>query len=133
MYVEAVRRGKYTSYLRRGTFLDMMYMTDAIEAIVRLMETDAVRLKHRNAFNVTAMSVDPEMMAAAIRKHVPHFELGYSVDPVRQAIADQWPDRIDVTAARTEWDFQAEYDLDRMTGEMLLKLREVNEGDSKIS
>jgi nucleoside-diphosphate-sugar epimerase len=79
------------------------------------------------------MSVDPEMLAAAIRKHLPYFELGYSVDPVRQAIADQWPDRIDVTAARAEWNFQAEYDLDRMTGEMLLKLREVSEGDSKIS
>jgi nucleoside-diphosphate-sugar epimerase len=129
MYVEAVRCGKYTSYLQKDTFLDMMYMTDAIEAIVRLMEADAERLIHRNAFNVTAMSVDPEMIAAAICKHLPHFKLDYSVDPVRQAIADQWPDRIDAAAACEEWNFQTEYNLDRMTGDMLLKLREMSDVD----
>jgi nucleoside-diphosphate-sugar epimerase len=132
MYAEAVRSGKYISYVQQGTFLDMMYMTDALEAIMRLMEADAARLKHRNAFNVTAMSVDPETIAASIRKHVPHFELGYSVDPVRQSIADQWPDRIDAAAAREEWDFQAAYDLDRMTGEMLQKLREKADANKKI-
>jgi nucleoside-diphosphate-sugar epimerase len=71
MYFEAVRCGRYRSYLARGTFLDMMYMPDAVEAVIRLMEADASRLKHRNAFNVAAMSVDPEMIAASIRRHRP--------------------------------------------------------------
>lgn len=124
MYVEAVRRGKYTSYLGQGTFLDMMYMPDAVDAIITLMEAEAWRLRHRNAFNVTAMSVDPEMIAASIRKHIPSFELSYDVDPLRQAIADGWPDAIDASAASQEWGFRAAYDLERMTEDMLARLGE---------
>jgi nucleoside-diphosphate-sugar epimerase len=124
MYVEAVRAGRYVSYIDKGTFLDMMYMPDAIEAVIKLMETDAARLKHRNAFNVTAMSVDPETIAASIRSRLPNFELSYHVDPVRQAIADGWPDAIDATASREEWDFRPVYDLDRMTEDMLTHLHE---------
>lgn len=122
MYVGAVKSGKYTSYIGKGTFLDMMYMPDAVESVIRLMEADASRLKHRNAFNVTAMSVDPEAIAASIRKHVPDFELQYEIDPLRQAIAEGWPDAIDASAAREEWDFRAEYDLDKMTADMLSSL-----------
>ncbi|PYI50769.1 NAD-dependent epimerase/dehydratase family protein [Paenibacillus flagellatus] len=133
MYVEAVRQGAYTSYIAKGTFLDMMYMPDAIRAVVQLMEADASRLKHRNAFNVTAMSVDPEAIAASIRRHIPHFELDYDVDPVRQSIADEWPDAIDATAAAEEWGFRAEYDLERMTADMLAKLEEKRRPDQKIS
>ncbi|WP_284645228.1 NAD-dependent epimerase/dehydratase family protein [Paenibacillus silviterrae] len=122
MYVDAVRTGSYTSYLKQGTFLDMMYMPDAIDAVIQLMESDASRLKHRNAFNVTAMSVDPERIAASIRRHLPQFELKYSIDPVRQAIAEEWPDSIDPTAAREEWGFRPQYDLERMTDDMMIKL-----------
>lgn len=122
MYVEAARSGKYTSYIRKGTYLDMMYMPDAIRAVIMLMEADSRRLKHRNAYNVTAMSVDPEAIAASIRRHIPQFELRYEVDPVRQRIADEWPDAIDASAASAEWGFRAEYDLERMTDDMLSRL-----------
>jgi nucleoside-diphosphate-sugar epimerase len=104
--------------------MDMMYMPDALNAIITLMEADAAKLKHRNAFNVTAMSFEPEEIAAEIRKHIPEFQLDYQVDPVRQAIADSWPDSIDATAAKEEWGFHAEYDLEKMTQDMLTRLQE---------
>ncbi|MDC0759717.1 MULTISPECIES: L-threonine 3-dehydrogenase [Brevibacillus] len=123
IYYKAIQHGAYTSYIGKGTYMDMMYMPDALNAIVTLMEADASKLIHRNAFNVTAMSIEPEDVAAAIRKHIPEFTLSYEVDPVRQAIADSWPNSIDATAALQEWGFKAEYDLDKMTEDMLAKLR----------
>ncbi|AWX56041.1 L-threonine 3-dehydrogenase [Brevibacillus porteri] len=123
IYYKAIQHGAYTSYIGKGTYMDMMYMPDALNAIVSLMEADASKLIHRNAFNVTAMSIEPEDVAAAIRKHIPEFTLSYEVDPVRQAIADSWPNSIDATAAMQEWGFKAEYDLDKMTEDMLAKLR----------
>jgi nucleoside-diphosphate-sugar epimerase len=123
IYYKAIQHGAYTSYIGKGTYMDMMYMPDALNAIVSLMEADASKLMHRNAFNVTAMSIEPEDVAAAIRKHIPEFTLSYEVDPVRQAIADSWPNSIDATAATQEWGFKAEYDLDKMTEDMLAKLR----------
>lgn len=123
IYYEALREGRYTSFLGARTFLDMMYMPDAIQAAIALMEADPDRLMHRNAFNVTAMSVDPEAIAASIRRHLPDFELAYDVDPVRQAIADSWPDNMDDTAAREEWGWRPAYDLDAMTDDMLRVLR----------
>ncbi|EJL25479.1 L-threonine 3-dehydrogenase [Brevibacillus sp. HB1.2] len=123
IYYKAIQHGAYTSYIGKGTYMDMMYMPDALNAIVSLMEADASKLIHRNAFNVTAMSIEPEDVAAAIRKHIPEFTLSYEVDPVRQAIADSWPNSIDATAALQEWGFKAEYDLDKMTEDMLAKLR----------
>jgi nucleoside-diphosphate-sugar epimerase len=134
MYVEAVRSGRYISYINKGTFLDLMYMPDAIEAIITLMEADASKLKHRNAFNVTAMSVDPETIAASIRKRLPDFELSYHVDPVRQTIADGWPDAIEASSAREEWGFQPVFDLERMTDDMLSHLKErLHSGQVNIS
>ncbi len=122
MYLSAVKTGKFTSYIDQGTFLDMMYMPDAIESVIKLMDADESRLKHRNAFNVTAMSVDPEAIAASIRRRLPNFEINYGIDPLRQAIADEWPDAIDASAAREEWEFCTEYDLDKMTDDMLSSL-----------
>ncbi len=124
IYYEALKNGKYTSYIDKGTYMDMMYMPDAIQAIIDLMEADPAKLKHRNAFNITAMSFEPEQIAAAIKKHIPEFEISYNPDPVRQGIANTWPDSIDPTAAKEEWGFKAEYDLDKMTADMLQKLRE---------
>ncbi|MEG0771828.1 L-threonine 3-dehydrogenase [Clostridium sp.] len=124
IYYEALKNGKYTSYIDKGTYMDMMYMPDAIQAIIDLMEADPAKLKHRNAFNITAMSFEPEQIAAAIRKHIPEFEISYNPDPVRQGIANTWPDSIDPTAAKEEWGFKAEYDLDKMTAHMLEKLKE---------
>ena len=116
-------KGTYTSYIAEGTYMDMMYMPDALQAIISLMEADPSKLVHRNAFNITAMSFEPEQIAASIRKHIPTFTMDYAVDPARQTIADSWPNSIDATAAMKEWGFKAEYDLDKMTTDMLAKLK----------
>ncbi|MFC4713146.1 L-threonine 3-dehydrogenase [Planococcus dechangensis] len=123
IYYQAIEKGSYTSYIAQGTRMDMMYMPDALQAIIDLMEADGDKLVHRNAFNVTAMSFEPEEIAASIRKHLPDFKLQYDVDPVRQAIADSWPDSIDASAAKQEWGFKADYDLDKMTDDMLETLK----------
>jgi nucleoside-diphosphate-sugar epimerase len=119
IYYEAVRKRHYTCFLSGDTYLDMIYMPDAIKAAIEVMEADPARLRHRNAFNVTAMSFSPEDQAAYIRKYIPEFEIAYSVDPVRQALADSWPDSLEDYAARVEWGWQPDYDLDRMTRDML--------------
>lgn len=123
IYYEALKNQKYISFIQKGTYMDMMYMPDALRAIIDLIEANPDRLKHRNAFNVTAMSFEPEMLAASIRKFIPNFKLEYDVDPVRQEIADSWPDSLDDSAAKEEWDWSPEYDLDSMTKDMLEKLR----------
>ncbi|RDI41937.1 L-threonine 3-dehydrogenase [Falsibacillus pallidus] len=123
IYYEAIKNGRYTSYIDKGTYMDMMYMPDALNAIVDLMEADPANLKHRNSFNVTAMSFEPEQIAAEIRKHIPTFEMDYQVDPIRQTIANSWPNSIDPSAAKEEWGFKAEYDLAKMTADMLDKLK----------
>jgi nucleoside-diphosphate-sugar epimerase len=123
IFYEAVERGAYTCFLGPGTQLDMMYMPDAIRGSIELMEVAADRLVHRNAFNMTAMQVTPESLAAAIRVHIPEFTIEYEVDPVRQAIADSWPRRIDDRAAREEWGWKPEYDLAAMTADMIEHLR----------
>ncbi|MED1663048.1 L-threonine 3-dehydrogenase [Brevibacillus laterosporus] len=124
IYYEAIKNGRYTSYIQKGTYMDMMYMPDALNAIINLMEADASTLQHRNAFNVTAMSFEPEQIAQEIKKHIPTFEMNYQVDPIRQGIADSWPNSIDATAAKVEWGFKAEYDLEKMTTDMMAKLRD---------
>ncbi|HVJ49266.1 L-threonine 3-dehydrogenase [Desulfitobacterium sp.] len=124
IYYEAIRQAHYTSYIAQGTYMDMMYMPDALRAIMELMEADPSKLIHRNAFNITAMSVQPEDFRVEIRKHIPNFKMDYNVDPVRQAIANSWPNSMDSTAATEEWGFSAEYDLFKMTSDMLEKLSE---------
>ncbi|WP_088810254.1 MULTISPECIES: L-threonine 3-dehydrogenase [Listeria] len=130
IYYEALKKKSYTSFIGKGTYMDMMYMPDAIDAIVKLLEADPSRLVHRNAFNITAMSFDPEQIAASIRKVIPEFKMNYDVDPVRQSIADSWPDSLDASCAKNEWDFDPKFDLDRMTKDMLEKLAEKLENDS---
>lgn len=119
IYYEAIKNKNYTCYLKPGTYLDMMYMPDAMRACVELMEADPKKLKHRNCFNVTAMSIEPEMIAKEIRKHIPEFTIDYQIDPVRQSIAETWPNSMDQTAAMEEWDWKPEYDLPAMTLDML--------------
>ncbi|MCF8888668.1 L-threonine 3-dehydrogenase [Priestia megaterium] len=123
IYYEAVKHKRYTSYIEKGTYMDMMYMPDALNAVIQLMEADGSKLKHRNSFNVSAMSFDPEQMATEIRKTIPEFVLNYQVDPVRQAIAESWPNHIDSSCAIEEWGFKTEYNLEKMTREMLGKLK----------
>lgn len=124
IYYEAIKNKAYTSFIKEGTYMDMMYMPDALNAVVTLMEADPAKLVHRNSFNITAMSFEPGQIAAEIKKHIPEFRMDYNVDPVRQAIADSWPDSIDPSCAVAEWGFKAEYDLASMTTDMLSKLRE---------
>ncbi len=124
IFRSAVRDGRYTCYLREDTRLDMMYMPDALKAALTLMEADPVKLVHRNAFNITAMSVTPGEIAAEIRKHIPGFTIEYIVDPVRQEIADSWPHSLDDSAAVREWGWKPGYDLEKMTREMLAKMSE---------
>ncbi len=119
IYHAALDEGRYTCFLKGDTYLDMMYMPDAVRAAVQLMEADPGRLRHRNAFNVTAMSFSPEEQTAYIRKYLPHFEIDYRIDPVRQAIANTWPNSLEDYAARVEWDWSPQYDLDAMTRDML--------------
>ena len=122
IFHHALRYGHYTCFLRGDTRLDMMYMPDAIRAMIELMEADPAALVHRNAFNLAAMSFTPAELADAIREHVPGFEMDHDVDPVRQAIADSWPDSVDDSAARSEWGWRPEWDLPGMTRDMLEKL-----------
>lgn len=124
IFYEAIKTKKYTSFLGAGTFLDMMYMPDAISAAIDVMEADSAKLIHRNAFNVSAMSFDPEMLAAEIRKHIPEFTMDYDVDPVRQGIANSWPNNMDDSAAREEWGWNPQYKLPRMVEDMLTVLGE---------
>ena len=120
IYYEAIKNKAYTSFIGKNTKMDMMYMPDAINAIIDLMEADP----HRNAFNITSFSAAPEDFAAANQKYIPEFTLSYDVDPVRQAIAESWPNHIDSTEAENEWRFKADYDLDKMTKDMLEKIKE---------
>ncbi len=122
IYYCAIEHKRYTCYLKKGTYLDMMYMPDALKAAIDLMEVSPAKLKHRNAFNVTAMSVAPENIAAEIQKIIPEFTMDFKIDPLRQAIADSWPNSMDDGAAREEWEWQPAYDLASMTHDMMEKL-----------
>ncbi len=123
IYYEAVKKGSYTCFLKSDTYLDMIYMPDAIKAAIDLMEADPSRLRHRNAFNITAMCFSPEEQAAYIRKYLPQFEISYNVDPVRQALANSWPNQLEDYAARVEWGWEPQYDLNAMTKDMLEVLK----------
>ena len=122
IFYAALRHGRYTCFLEPDSRLDMMYMPDALTAAIEVMEADPEELVHRNAFNVTAMSFTPEELATEIRKYRPDFEIDYEVDPVRQAIADSWPDSLDDGAAREEWGWEPTYGLPEMVEDMLEKL-----------
>ncbi len=124
IYYAAVRGEKFVCPIGRGTFMDMIYMPDALKAAVDIMEADPSRLVHHNGFNVASMSFDPDIIYNAIRKYKPQFEMEYQVDPLRQSIADSWPNKMDDSCARNEWDWKPVYDLDTMTQDMLLHLEE---------
>ena len=123
IFYSAVRGEKFICPIKAGTRMDMMYMPDALRAAIELMEAAPERLKHHNGFNVAAMSFDPETIYNEIRKHIPEFEMTYDVDPLKESIAESWPDLMDDTCAREEWGWKHEYDLPRMTADMLEKLK----------
>ena len=122
IFYSAVQDGHYTCFLGPKTKLDMIYMPDAVNAAIGVMEADQEGLGHRNAFNITAMQLTPEMLAAQIQKYLPSFTINYDIDPLRQAIANSWPDRIDDRAARKEWGWEPSFDIESMTKDMLQHL-----------
>jgi nucleoside-diphosphate-sugar epimerase len=124
IYYEAIKSSKYTCPLKAGTYLDMMYMPDALEAAINLMEAEPSKLIHRNSFNVTSMSFDPEIIAGEIRKHIPDFVMDYDVEPIKQSIADSWPNKMDDQCARAEWGWSPKWNLEKMTVDMLKAIRE---------
>ena len=123
IFYAAVKGEEYVCPIAPGTFMDMMYMPDALKAAINLMEADPDKLIHRNAFNVTAMSFDPEILYTKIKDKIPDFSIRYEVDPVREAIAKSWPGKMDDTCAREEWGWKPDYDLDMMSDDMIEKLR----------
>jgi epimerase/reductase len=122
IYYAAVRGEKFVCPIKKGTLMDMMYMPDGLHAAISLMEADPTRLVHRNGFNIASMSFDPEEIFNAIKRYKLDFEMEYDVDPLKQGIADSWPDSLDDSCARAEWDWKPQYDLDAMTVDMLKNL-----------
>ena len=122
IYYSAVRGEKFMCPIKGGTFMDMMYMPDALRAAIEIMEADESKLRHRNSFNIAAMSFDPEIIYQSIRKYIPTFEMEYQIDSLRQEIAESWPNKLDDTCARMEWGWKHRYDLDAMTRDMIDKL-----------
>jgi nucleoside-diphosphate-sugar epimerase len=124
IFYHALSFKHYNCFLGPTTRLDMMYMPDAIRAMIELMEADSGPLRYRNAYNLTAMSFTPEELAAEIRRHIPDFDLGYHVDRVRQSIADSWPRSLDDSAAKEDWGWAPRFDLATMTADMIARLTE---------
>jgi nucleoside-diphosphate-sugar epimerase len=122
IFHEALEEKKYECFLNEGTYLPMMYIADAIRGTIELMEAPADKISVRTSYNLSGMSFSPKEIAAAIKKHIPEFEISYKPD-YRQAIANSWPQSIDDTVARNDWGWKNEYDLDKMTKEMLDNLK----------
>ena len=124
IYYAAVREGKFTCPLKPGTYMDMMYMPDALRATIELMEADPTKLIHRNSFNLASMSFEPTEIIAEVKRLVPDLEVKFEIDELRQSIADSWPNSMDDSCARAEWGWKPEYDLRAMSEDMVLKLRQ---------
>lgn len=122
IYHDALETKHYDCFLREDTYLPMMYITDAIRGTIELMEAPAEKISVRTSYNLAAMSFSPKEIAESIGKYVPGFSIAYQPD-YRQAIADSWPQSIDDSVARTDWGWKNEYDLDKMTKEMLDNLK----------
>ena len=122
IYYKAIEDGKYTSFLKEGTYLPMLYMDDAINAIVELMSADPKQLGEFKSYNLGGLSFAPEDLAAEIKKHIPNFTIDYAPD-FRQAIANSWPSSIDDSVAKADWGYQPKFDIDKMTTTMLDNLK----------
>ncbi|TFF36912.1 NAD-dependent epimerase/dehydratase family protein [Mucilaginibacter psychrotolerans] len=125
IFHEALKKGNYQSFLAKGTALPMMYMDDAIRATITLMDAPAEQIKIRSSYNLAGISFTPEQLGDEIKKHLPNFELSYADHDPRQAIADSWPKSIDDSQATEDWGWQIEYDLAKMTSDMLENLKRI--------
>jgi nucleoside-diphosphate-sugar epimerase len=122
IFHQAIQHGKYESFLSEKTGLPMMYMPDAIRSTIELMEAPAEQVKIRSSYNLAGVSFTPQEIAAEIAKHIPGFEIRYKPD-FRQAIADSWPSSIDDSHAQNDWGWNLEYDLEKMTSDMMENLK----------
>jgi nucleoside-diphosphate-sugar epimerase len=122
IYHEAIKKGTYDCFLFEDTKLPMMFMEDAIDATVNLMESPGANLTIRSSYNLAAMSFTPKEVYESIKAHLPNFKINYKPD-FRQAIADSWPSSIDDSEARKDWEWQPRFDLDAMTEVMLRELK----------
>ncbi len=125
IYYSAVKGERFVCPVR-DVYMDMMYMPDALRAMVELMEADPVKLRHRNSFNIASMSFTPDMIYEEIRKRIPEFEMVYNIDLVKQSIAESWPNKLNDTCAREEWGWKPQWDLSSMTDDMLRAVRAKN-------
>ncbi len=123
IFYAAIKGEEFVCPIKAGTFMDMMYMPDGLKAAIDIMNAPADKFVHRNAFNVASMSFDPEMLYNKIKERIPNFKMRYEIDPVRQKIADSWPNKMDDSCAREEWGWKPAYDLDSMVDDMLRELR----------
>lgn len=121
IYFQATEKKSYECFLSENTRLPMMYMQDAVNATIQIMQADVENIKTRTSYNLAAISFTPKEMAAEIKKHIPEFEISYDVD-FRQAIADSWPQVIDDSNARKDWNWSHKFDLSLMTADMLKNL-----------
>ena len=124
IFHSAIKNKKYVCFLKKDAVLPMMYMSDAIKATVNLMEAPAEKIKIRTSYNLTAISFSPEEIYLEIKKHVPEFEIEYVPD-FRQKIAESWPKTIDDSSARKDWDWCHEFNLQKMTKDMLENLKKI--------
>jgi nucleoside-diphosphate-sugar epimerase len=123
IYYEAIRKGRYECFLNKHTALPMLFMPDAIQATIQLMEAERSRLSVHSAYNLGGMSLTPDQLAREIRKELPGFKVSYAPD-FRQAIADTWPQSVDDSTARNDWGFKQNYNLERMSRIMLKEIRD---------
>ncbi|MDA1188606.1 MAG: NAD-dependent epimerase/dehydratase family protein [Chloroflexi bacterium] len=122
IFYGAILECRYTCYLGPDTRLPMMYMPDAVNSLIGVAEADLGDSRHRADFNVNAVSFTPSELAAVIKKRMPEFEMTYEVDPLRQAIADSWPDALDDSVAREEWGWSPQFELATMVEDMFTNL-----------
>ena len=132
IFHKAILDGSYTSFLKEDTELPMMFMEDAISATLQLMEAPKDAISIRSSYNLAAINFTPQTLSNAIKKHLPEFKISYEPD-FRQAIADSWPSSIDDSVARTDWDWNHNYDLENMTFEMLSQLNTIYDSNVTLS
>ena len=130
IFHEAMENQHYNCFLEKDTFLPMMYMPDAIRATIELMEAPSEKIKVRTSYNISAMSFSPQEIAKEIKKHIPEFSISYAPD-YRQTIAKSWPQSIDDSVARNDWEWKPEYDLGKMTKDMLENLGKFSQSQTK--
>lgn len=119
VFYEVLKNKHYTCEVPENTFMDMLYMPDALNAFTQLMDADPDKLIHRNAFNVTAMSFSPKMLFEAIQKRIPEATFDYKIDPIKEKISASWPDSLDDSCARNEWGWAPKWQMESMIDDML--------------